>query len=142
MSPIRVRTFSRRSIQRVKVHKPSRSAWIGITNPGKVLPSVDLKQFAGHIGLEFTDIKTVSSNDKGINEAQANEVATFIVNMISKGVNTFYINCEGGLSRSVGVAMAIERHFNNITYDKYSGYNYNVFNKVLGALKRMLEATP
>ena len=73
---------------------------------------------------------------------QAEELLTFVDKMIAMGVTQFLVHCDAGLSRSPGVAVALNQIYNGITEIpyRYQLYNTTVYRKIMEA--KALEPLP
>lgn len=75
-----------------------------------------------------------------ITDAQADEIAGFVAGMLASGVNNFTIHCDAGMSRSPGVAVALEELINQdkTAYKRYPLHNTLVASKVRKAFQKLV----
>lgn len=99
-----------------KLNKPD-IAVISITDPDLPIPSPRrFEGFFDFIQLQFWDIEKSIGKYKPISNKQAEQVYNFI---LKNRYKKFLVHCMAGVSRSAGVACAIECIIN------YNGSNYN-----------------
>jgi ADP-ribosylglycohydrolase len=65
----------------------------------------DFDHFAAHLQLIFSDVVSTGGGN-AMNDGQARQVADF-VNGLSDDIDTLFVSCEAGMSRSAGIAAAI-----------------------------------
>lgn len=115
---------------------------ISCTDPNQEFPKFAMGQLSREctstLFLKFGDIDEPGIEEyPAITDEQAATIAAF-VKANEKSCDTFYVNCDAGISRSSGVAAAISMYFYNKdswiwSSGKYVPNQY-VYRKVLGAL--------
>ena len=72
-----------------------------------------------------------------ISEIQAMEIHNFVQAQIDRGITNFMVHCDAGISRSPGVAAALDVVFNHAENIRpgWERYNRLVYSKVLEAFK-------
>jgi predicted protein tyrosine phosphatase len=89
-----------------KVIKRSNVALIAILDPDMEIHSNDIIHgYADVLQIKFWDLEFPVDNLKVITDLQGIEIYKFIV---KNSINKFLIHCSAGISRSAGVAMAVE----------------------------------
>ena len=115
----KINIYSRRQVQRLI---PSRkSILISITDPGREFPKVSGAWRS--LQLQFHDLDEArNKNDKLINEWHAVSILNHVRLTQPEEI---VINCEAGISRSAGVAVALEEilNGNRQAYKKYPNHN-------------------
>jgi predicted protein tyrosine phosphatase len=119
--------YSRRQIQRLL--PSSKSILISITDPGRDYPKVTGGWRS--LQLRFHDIDEVrEKGDVIINDWHAVNILKYLDMTQPEEIA---INCEAGISRSAGVAVALEEilNGNNKAYKKYPNHNRRVASTIL-----------
>jgi len=75
--------------------------------------------------IRFDDIDDAVHGYMLFNEAHAKTIYEFVSKFYSSKDGMFFIQCEAGISRSAGVAVALADH---VLYKDYAGY-YPLFNR-------------
>ena len=100
-------------------------AVISIINPGDSAVQIH-ETFGPYIRLIFDDIDESKSNKALFNTETANKIWDF-VEQLPTNIDTVWVHCTFGVSRSAGVAKAIAEHHNLPFPEKYSIYNKHVY---------------
>ena len=118
------------SRKQVEMFLPSQdSILISITDPGRKFPKVSRGWKL--LRLSFHDLDEVRCNkDILISEMDATFILEFIESTNPKEI---VINCEAGISRSAGVAVALEEilNENKQAFKKYPNHNRRVASTIL-----------
>ena len=90
------------------------------------------------LSVGFCDVSEDSSETPAITQEDAHKIAQFILYRVSKGCDDFVIHCDAGMSRSAGVARAMELFYDlpesAVTYRHGNFSNSLVFRKVFHSL--------
>jgi predicted protein tyrosine phosphatase len=124
---VKIYIYSRRQIQRLL--PSSKSILISITDPGRDYPKVTGGWRS--LQLRFHDIDEVrEKGDVIINDWHAVNILKYLDMTQPEEIA---INCEAGISRSAGVAVALEEilNGNNKAYKKYPNHNRRVASTIL-----------
>lgn len=119
--------YSRRQVQRLL--PSSKSILISITDPGREHPKVSGSWRS--LQLKFHDIDEVrEEGDTIINEWHAVNILKYLDITQPEEI---VINCEAGISRSAGVAVALEEilNGNKKSFKKYPNHNRKVASTIL-----------
>lgn len=118
--PIDLLVLSRaEALNYIPVHQ---TAYISISTPGwPPAEFKDLSTIAGVLKLEFSDTNPSKDIGGGIMVSGADsmtsehgmKLAVFVRGMMDAGVDHFMIHCDAGISRSPGVAAALDYVFND-----------------------------
>ncbi len=84
-------------------------AVISIRNPGMTPVEFDCPNLKGVLYLEFDDIDRIKDNLVPFNLSDAHKVWDFIQARQTEGVNQLLVHCLMGLSRSPGIAAAVDK---------------------------------
>ena len=120
---------------------PDNLAFISIYEPGSN-PIITNNHFASELFLSFYDVEeSWSDTISPLTDEQGLVIFNFIMANSDK---QFLVNCEAGISRSAGIALAIEYIFRHTyTYEKWEHFpskvlshqryqpNMTVFNKII-----------
>jgi predicted protein tyrosine phosphatase len=110
----------------ISVYTPEETKNVFLNRPENILylcfsdcSSLDLAEFDSDIVM-FSDI-------------QAKSILNFVNYEISKGVNNFLIHCDAGISRSPGIAVALNEIYNGIKTirGEWRLYNSFVYRKIM-----------
>jgi predicted protein tyrosine phosphatase len=124
---VKIYIYSRRQIQRLL--PSSKSILISITDPGRDYPKVTGAWRS--LQLRFHDLdEAKEKGDVIINEWHAVNILKYLDITQPEEIA---INCEAGISRSAGVAVALEEilNGNNKAYKKYPNHNRRVASTIL-----------
>lgn len=149
MAEIDLIVYSRVMAQRHRPVVPT--AYISIYTPGDDPAEFEIDpNICGILKLAFDDYDDERFNGlmihgrvaNLISEAQAIQIKLFVEASMSMGISTFLIHCDAGVSRSCGVAVALNHVINGDTDipPRYVAYNRTVASKVRRAfLGNMVE---
>lgn len=89
---------------------PARTAIISITTPepfcGQLGPvGFDDAHLLGVLHTRFGDV--LPDEETAMTQAQADEIVAFVDEMAGRGMEHLVVHCDGGVSRSAGVAAAL-----------------------------------
>lgn len=124
-------------------YKPSggrKVSMISISTPGDAYEShpVVKNGIKAILFVSFFDVTEGSQGQPAITKEDADKIAQFILFHRSRGYEDFIIHCDAGMSRSAGVARAMEVFFdlpeNATTYHHGNFANSAVFQIVLRSL--------
>jgi predicted protein tyrosine phosphatase len=109
----------------------TKHAHIIISTPGEPVPEPACKDIGNHgIFLQFHDLGETFRNDPKYREGMfTEEHAKRIAEFVKKTPEEVLIvvNCEGGVSRSPGVVLALRRHYGGDTEDIFEKAVPNIF---------------
>lgn len=137
-----IEVMNRRDATRL-CYKPSsgrKISMISIFTPGDEYQSgpVVRNGVKALLTVGFCDVSEDSPETPAITQEDADKIAQFILYRVSKGCDDFIIHCDAGMSRSAGVARAMELFFNvpadNVVYQHGNFANNFVFRMVFHAL--------
>lgn len=119
-------------------NKNIRTAMISITDPDK--PDNDIRIDENNVAFllrcKFRDVVD-PNNPYGISIEQAEEIANFVEEHKNK-VKQIIVHCEGGVSRSSGVAAAIQKYITGDDSKIFDSFRYRpnilCYRRVLEAL--------
>jgi predicted protein tyrosine phosphatase len=126
-------------------HEPT--AYISIYTPGDAPPEFkDLPNIRGTLKIAFDDLGSERCREARfesgracslITDAQAEEILRFVQESIARGIAGFMIHCNAGISRSPGVAAALDLcvNGNRALKPRYVMMNKLVYKKVVEAFK-------
>jgi len=124
---VKINIYSRRQVQRLL--PSSKSILISIASPGRDHPKVPGGWRT--LQLKFHDLDEVRiKGDVIINEWHAVNILKYLDTTQPEEI---VINCEAGISRSAGVAVALEEilNGNNKAFKKYPNHNRRVTSTIL-----------
>lgn len=115
-----------------------RTAMISITDPDK--PDNDIKIDENNVAFllrcKFGDVVD-PNNSESISKKQAEEIAAFVKEHKNE-VTQIIVHCEGGVSRSSGVAAAIQKYMTGDDSEIFDSFKYRpnilCYRRVLDAL--------
>ena len=137
-----IEVMSRREAIRL-CYKPSggrKVSMISISAPGDAYEShpVVRNGIKAILPVSFFDVTKSSQAQPAITKEDADKIAQVILFRRSKGCEDFVIHCDAGMSRSAGVARAMEVFFDlpesAVTYHHGNFANNTVFRMVLHSL--------
>ncbi len=129
---------------------PRNMAVISIYTPGDQPARIEHERRSQVLQLCFDDLSDPKYKNKRIvggsrdggyiqlfTAAQALEIKAFVSGMLAAGISRFVVHCDAGVSRSPGVAAALDVVFNNAKNIRrgWECYNRMVYTKVLTAFK-------
>ena len=109
-------------------------AVISIVNTGDA-PAALNENFGPVLRLIFDDIDEVESDKVLMSSETADDIWRF-VNNVSPEIETIWVHCTYGISRSAGVAKAIADRFNLFYPEAYSIYNKKVYRTLRQSMLR------
>lgn len=144
---MKIKTFSRSEIENINKVYPDISnisvSLISIGNPDEKTAELNEELFNDILRLNFFDYDPTYSGDQNEKEensmerSQAKQIVEFVENHNSE---YFFIHCQMGVSRSCGIAYALEKYYNNGEIrPHWQNYNRHVFklvNEELNGVKR------
>jgi len=129
---VKINIYSRRQVERLI--PSNKSILISITDPGRKHPNVS--EAWRSLKLHFHDLDEArDKSDKLINEWHAVSILNFLRLTQPEEI---VVNCEAGISRSAGVAVALEEilNENKQAFKKYPNHNRRVASTILQTWQR------
>lgn len=139
--------LSRREAVRL-CYKPSGGreiSMISISTPNDVYESIPVVRngIKAILPVSFFDVTEESEEFPSISKEDADKIARFILHRRDRGCQNFVIHCDAGMSRSAGVARAMEVFFDlpesATTYHHGNFANSTIFKTVLRSLMEQSE---
>lgn len=134
--------IARRVLNSMEPH--SNFGYIIIDEHNETMPFQHYAELPHVLTLTFDDIeKVIDKEDILFTEHMAEYIISFVQNMIDIGIKDIWISCDGGISRSTAVAIALTTLFNQPPEDEveshmrlYPYYNRYVYNMMITIGKR------
>lgn len=110
---------------------------ISITDPNQPVAQLEKSNNCnGILRQKFYDIDVPVKGYKLMDSYQADEIATFVKNH-KDFVDIIIVHCEAGISRSAGIAMAINEWIHYVVFS-YPIYNRHCYRLMKEAIERIL----
>lgn len=133
--------FAMSRLDAEKLPQLSSIAVISITAPAR--PPANIGEFAHILRLSFADVdfmnpelsdRARSKLSNAFTEAQAQDICAFI-NALPNEIVSVVVHCEGGYSRSCGVAVALQQLYGYTVEPQYLSHaNVSVARTITGAV--------